>query len=72
MFSSVTDHVLLTLAGEPKAPVADVPPQADDQLRNQDANAVSQPAEGQKVKSEKECMYCPDHALLASHSDHRW
>ncbi|EHA21527.1 hypothetical protein ASPNIDRAFT_194077 [Aspergillus niger ATCC 1015] len=39
--------------GEPKAPV-DVPPQADDQLRNQDANAAAQPAEGQKVKSEKE------------------
>ncbi|RAL03634.1 valine--tRNA ligase [Aspergillus ibericus CBS 121593] len=39
--------------GEPKAPV-DVPAQADDQLRNQDANAVTQPAEGQKVKSEKE------------------
>ncbi|PYI00413.1 hypothetical protein BO78DRAFT_465348 [Aspergillus sclerotiicarbonarius CBS 121057] len=39
--------------GEPKAPV-DVPPQADDQLRNQDANAATQPAEGQKVKSEKE------------------
>ncbi|RAK76451.1 valine--tRNA ligase [Aspergillus fijiensis CBS 313.89] len=47
--------------GEPKAPVADVPPQADEQMRNQDAAAASKPVvEGQdpsappKVKSEKE------------------
>ncbi|PYH94790.1 valyl-tRNA synthetase mitochondrial precursor [Aspergillus ellipticus CBS 707.79] len=35
--------------GEPKAPVTDVPPQADDQLRNQDAGAAAP-----KVKTEKE------------------
>ena len=43
-------------AGEPAAPVVDTPPQADDQTRNQNADAAAP-----KVKTEKECMFLVVH-----------
>lgn len=53
----MANHSSMASVGEPKAPMTDPAPQADDQTRNQVADPTAKDAPGApKVKSEKECM----------------